>query len=82
MTSGVEFAFGSCLTEDITLMSKKISTQVKEANTRLKKTNKSISEIAKTLEVSKSTIWSILVKEEHVGELNIIKNPATLLKDN
>ena len=53
MTSGVEFAFGSCLTEDITLMSKKISTQVKEANTRLKKTNKSISEIAKTLEVSK-----------------------------
>ncbi|KAK3515883.1 hypothetical protein QTP70_034733 [Hemibagrus guttatus] len=51
------------------MKSKELSLPVKQSIVKLKNENKSIREIAKTLGVAKSTIWSILKKAEHTGDL-------------
>lgn len=51
------------------MKSKELSLPVKQSIIKLKNENKSIREIAKTLGVAKSTIWSILKKAEHTGDL-------------
>lgn len=51
------------------MKSKELSLPVKQSIIKLKNENKSIREIAKTLGVAKSTIWSILKKVEHTGDL-------------
>ena len=43
---------------------------------RLKNRNKLIREIAKTFGVAKSTVWNILKKKEHTGELSNTKRPG------
>ena len=53
------------------------SLSVKQAIIRLKNQNKPIREIrAKTLGVAKSTVWYILKKREHTGELSNTKRPG------
>lgn len=51
------------------MKSKELSLPVKESIIKLKNENKSIREIAKTLGLAKSTIWSILKKVENTGDL-------------
>ena len=46
---------------------------MKQAIIRLKNLNKPIREIAKTLDMAKSTVWNILKKKERAGELSNTK---------
>ncbi len=72
--SSVLFAFGICCCQQ--MRSKELSLSVKQAIIRLKKQNKPIREIAKTLGVAKTTVWNILKKKEHTGELSNTKRPG------
>ena len=63
MIIGVEFACGSCLTGATDMKTNDMSLQVIEAIVRLKTKSETITEIAKTYEAAKSTIWYILKKE-------------------
>ena len=58
------------------MRSKELSLSVKQAIIRLKNQNKPIREIAKTLRVTKSTVWNILKKKECTGELNNTERPG------
>ena len=60
----------------LNMKSKELSLPVMQAIIRLKNLNKQIREIAKTLGVAKSTIWYILKKKEHTGELRNTKRPG------
>lgn len=51
------------------MKSKELSLPVKQTIIKLKNENKSIREIAKTLGVAKSTIWAVLKRIEHTGDL-------------
>lgn len=55
-THPYKLAFGSCLTGATKIKSKEISMKVKETIIKLKKQHKSIREIAKTLDVARSTV--------------------------
>ncbi len=57
-------------------MSKDLSIQVKQTIVRLQKQSKSIWKIEGTFGVAKSTVWYILRKKEHTGELSNIKRPG------
>ena len=57
----------------LNMKSKELSLPVKQDIIRLKNQNKPIREIAKTLGVAKSTIWHILKKTEHTGEIRNTK---------
>ena len=61
------------LLSTLNMRSKELSLSVKQAIIRLKNQNKPIREIAKTLDVAKSTVWNILKKEECTGELSNTK---------
>ena len=52
------------LLSTLNMRSKELSLSVKQAIIRLKNQNKPIREIAKTLDVAKSTVWNILKKKE------------------
>ncbi|XP_028973852.2 uncharacterized protein LOC114830399 [Esox lucius] len=56
--------------------SKKVSMPVKQDIIRLKHQKKSIRDIAKTLGLSKSTVWNIVKKQERTGELGDRKRPG------
>ncbi len=58
------------------MRSKDLSMEVKQAIVRLQKQNKSISEIAGTLGVAKSTAWYILRKKKECTELSNTKRPG------
>lgn len=49
---------------------------MRRAIIRLKNQNKPIREIAKALGVVKSSVWNILKKKEHTGELSNTKRPG------
>uniref|UniRef100_A0AAY5L3B0 SAP domain-containing protein n=1 Tax=Esox lucius TaxID=8010 RepID=A0AAY5L3B0_ESOLU len=55
---------------------KKVSMPVKQDIIRLKHEKKSIRDIAKTLGLSKSTVWNIVKKQERTGELGDRKRPG------
>ena len=52
------------LLSTLNMRSKELSLPVKQAIIRLKNQNKPIREIAKTLGMAKSTVWTILKKKE------------------
>ncbi len=78
--SRVHFKCALCiwnlLLSTVKMRSKELSLSVKQAIIRLKKTKQTIREIAKTLGVAKTTVWSILKKKERTGELSNTKRPG------
>ena len=83
---GQEFKCAICiwnlLLSTLNMRSKELSLSVKQAIIRLKNQNKPIREIAKTLGVAKSTVWNILKKKEHTGELSNTKKTQKITENN
>ncbi len=74
--SSVLFAFGICCCQLSRWDPKSCHYQWSKPSLGWKKQNKPIREIAKTLGVTKTTVWNILKKKERTGELSNTKRPG------